>query len=217
MASVLSDHIPMRVVKTVSGNAAQCRGIAEKASSTFLSGVPVMLTTSGALAVIQEWNATVTEPATATAGIAGITSQPGSNLGSDGAGQPGVFTPVGAPAAAPTFGKVQGQSAAVNFTPGTPMVDGRNIFEVANEDTIFEGQFDDNGGSTTNATTAFNMIGKHFGLTKDVTGHWFVDFAKVTQGTNTVVTIVALNPNDGAILNGRVWFKFEIGIQQLGN
>ncbi len=217
MASVLSDHPQIRSIGTVSGNTPQTRGdIQEKASQTFLAGVPVMLSSG----VILEWNATVTEPATATAGIAGITLKDGANLASDGKGAPGGggvgnFTGVGAPGTSLTFGKIPFQSSAVNIIPGSPVSDGRALLEVANADTIFEGMFDDNGGSTTNATTNKNMIGKHFGLTKDATGHWFVDFAKSTQGTNTVVVIVDLNPLDGAVQNGRVYFKFEQGICQL--
>lgn len=217
MAAVLSDHVPIKAIGTVSGNTPQTRGdIQEKASQTYLAGVPIMLSSG----VLQEWNTTVTQPATATAGIAGVSLANGANLASDGKGAPsggvgGFGTGVGAPGTSLTFGKVPFQSSAVNIIPGSPVVDGRTQFEVANADTIFEAQFDDAGGSTTNATTNKNMIGKHFGLTKDTTGHWFVDFAKSTQGTNTVVVIVDLNPLDGAVQNGRVYFKFEQGICQL--
>lgn len=212
MAGVLSDHQPIRAVQTVSGNSPQTDSQNEKATQTFLEGVPVQLNAG----VIQEWDATVTEPATNVAGIAGISRVNGSNLGSDGKGAPGPFTPVGAPAAAPTFGKVLNQASAVNFTPGAPFVDGRTLFEVACEDTYFEATFDSNDANAANATTAQSDVGKHFGLTKDATGHWFVDRQKVTQGVNTVVEIKALNPIDGPLQNGRVWFKFESGIMQLG-
>lgn len=222
MAAVLSDHQPIRAVQTISGQSPQELAKTEKAGQTFLEGVPVMTVVSGNLTVVQEWNATVTEPATNAAGIAGISRGPGSNLATDGKGAPqgsgtAAFIPVGPPAAAPTFGSVLNQSAAVNFTPGAPFVDGRQYFEVANQDTIFEATFDSADGSTANATTNFNMEGKHFGLTKDTTGHWYVDAQKVTQGTNTVVVIVKLNPMDGNLQNGRVWFRFESGIQQYGN
>lgn len=212
MASVLADHPPIRSVSTVSGNTPYTRGIPEQSGQTFLEGAVVMLNAG----FVKEWDATVTEPATSTAGILGIAKGGGANLATNGAGAPGAFTGVGAPGTSVTFGKVQGQSAAVNFTPGAPFSDGRTIVEVAVEDTIFEAMFDDAGGSATNATTNVNMRGKHFGLTKDTTGHWYVDFAKSTQGTNTVVEIIELHPNDGAIQNGRVWFKFESGIMQIG-
>lgn len=212
MAAVLSDHQPIRVVSTVSDNSPFSEEFGEQSSQTFLEGVPVMLNAG----FIKEWDAVVTQPATSTSGIVGISRQPGSNLSSSGKGAPGPFTGVGAPAAAPTFGSVLNQSSAINFTPGAPMVTGRTPFEVAAEDTIFEATFDSADGSTVNATTNENMKGKHFGLTKDTTGHWYVDAQKVTQGTNTVIELIRLSPLDGAIQNGRVWFKFESGIMQIG-
>lgn len=217
MASVLADHPEIRAIGTVSGNTPQTRGnISENSAQTFLIGTPVMLNAG----LIQAWNATVTEPATNVAGIAGISRSLGANLASAGKGAPGGggvgnLTPVGPPGTILTFGKVPFQPSAVQIIPGSPVSDGRTLFEVANADTIFEAMFDDNGGSPANATTNINMKGKHFGLTQDATGHWFVDFAKSTQGTNTVVVIVDLNPLDGAVQNGRVYFKFEQGICQL--
>jgi len=217
MAAVLNDHSEIKVVYTVSGNSPQTRGdITEQASQTFLKGTPVMLNSGN----IKVWDAAVTIPATATAGIAGIALSNGLNLASSGLGAPGGggvgnLTGVKPPGTSLTFGKIPFQSSAVNIIPGSPVSDGRTLFEVANADTVFEAQFDDAGGTPANAVTNKNMIGKQFGLTLDATGHWFVDFAKVTVGTNTVVTIVDLNPLDGAIQNGRVYFKFLLGICQL--
>jgi hypothetical protein len=214
MAAVLSDHQPIRVVQTISGNSAFSQEIPEQSAQTFLEGVPVMLNSG----FIKEWDAVVPAAgaASATSGIAGIARAPGSNLGSSGAGAPTAFTGVGAPAAAPTFGKVLNQPSAINFTPGAPFVTGRTPFEVASPDTVFEATFDSADGSTVNATTNVNMIGKPFGLTKDTTGHWYVDAQKVTAGTNTVVKIKQLSPLDGAIQNGRVWFVFETNCMQIG-
>ena len=79
MASVLADHIEIRPVYTVSGNTPQTRGdITEQASQTFLKGTPVMLNSGN----IKVWDAAVTIPATATAGIAGIALANGANLAS---------------------------------------------------------------------------------------------------------------------------------------
>jgi hypothetical protein len=57
------------------------------------------------------------------------------------------------------------------------------------------------------------MIGTQFGLTIDASGQWYVDAAKVTAGTNTVVTLVDINPIDQTavggvyIVNARVRFQ----------
>ena len=57
------------------------------------------------------------------------------------------------------------------------------------------------------------MIGTQFGLTIDASGQWYVDAAKTTPGTNTVVTMVGINPIDLAatgttyIVNARVRFQ----------
>lgn len=217
MAAVLADHPEIRAIGTVSGNTPLTRGdIGENSAQSFLIGTPVMLSAG----FIQAWNGTVTEPATNAAGIAGISRSLGANLASAGKGAPGGggvgnLTPVGPPGTILTFGKVPFQPAAVQIIPGSPVTDGRTLFEVANADTIFEAMFDSADGNTAHATTAVTMKGQHFGLTQDATGHWYVDDQKSTQGTNTVVIIVDLNPLDGPILNGRVYFKFEQGICQL--
>lgn len=207
MAANLADHIPIRAVQTVSGNTPLTNAVNEKAGQTFLEGVPVM----GNNGVIQEWDATV-GAASPTRGIIGIARAAGANLASDGAGAPGAFQQVGAPGAIATYGKVTGQSAAVNIAYGTPFSDGRTLFEVANDDTIWEAQFDNAAGGA--FTPAQTDIGKHYGLTKDTTGHWYVDNQKSTLGTNTVLVIVGVNPADGFIAGARVRFKFEKTIQQ---
>lgn len=217
MASVLNDHIEIHSINTVSGNTPQTRGdITEQLSQTFLKGTPVMLNSGN----IKVWDATI-GIASATVGIAGIALQNGSNLASSGKGAPGGggvgnMTGVGAPGTSLTFGKIPFQASAVNIIPGSPVSDGRTLIEVANADTIFEAQFDDNGGVPATATTNKNMIGKHFGLTLDATGHWFIDAAKVNAGVDTCVVIRDLNPLDGAIQNGRLYFVFEAKLCQLG-
>lgn len=217
MASVLADHIEIHSIYTMSGNSPQTRGdITEQASQTFLKGTPVMLNVGN----IKVWDANATIPSTNAVGIAGIALANGSNLASSGLGAPGGggvgnLTGVKPPGTSLTFGKVPFQTSAVNIIPGSPVSDGRTLFEVANVDTVFEAQFDDAGGTPANAVTNKNMIGKQFGLTLDATGHWFVDFAKTGAGT-VAVLIRDLNPLDGAIQNGRVYFTFINGIAQLG-
>lgn len=215
MASFLADHQEIRVVQTISGQTPKTLSFLEKAAGTFLAGVPVM--TSGG--VLLEWNATV-GAASSTVGIAGITRQAGSNLASDGLGFPLAFQPVGAPGTGTTYGKVPYQTSGVNIPFGAPMSDGRNLVELAVGDTIFEAQWDDAGGTASGP--AITDIGKQYGLTKDATGHWYVDKAKVTQGTNTVLYIVQVNPGDvttggAGINNARVWFKFIASIMQYSN
>jgi hypothetical protein len=217
MASVLADHAEIRAIYTVSNNTPQTRGdITEQASQTFLKGTPVMLNAGN----IKVWDALPVYPATSVAGIAGIALGNGLNLASSGLGAPGGggvgnLTGVKPPGTSLTFGKVPFQASAVNIIPGSPVSDGRTLIEVANADTVFEAQFDDNGGTAANAITNKNMIGKQFGLTLDATGHWFVDFAKTGVGVSAVLTIVDLNPLDGAIQNGRVYFKFLQSVCQL--
>jgi hypothetical protein len=60
------------------------------------------------------------------------------------------------------------------------------------------------------ATPTQAMINTQFGLTADLTApiYWYVDGAKVTAGTNTVVELVEISPIDGLIPNARVRFKF---------
>lgn len=220
MAAVLSDHPPIKAVGTISGQTPQTKGdVLEKAGQTFLAGVPVMEVVSGSNTVIQEWNATVPASGAASVGgggIAGVGFAPGANLASDGKGAPNTpFTSVGQPGTSLTFGKVPFQTSAVNIIPGSPVSDGRTLFEVANQDSIFEAMFDSADGNTTNATTTFAMEGKQFGLTKDATGHWYVDAQKTTQGTNTAVQCLQLHPNDGAKQNGRMFVKFISQVCQI--
>jgi hypothetical protein len=187
MAANLGDHIPIVAVKTISGNQPQILSYKEKASQTFLNGVPVQL----ASGVLQEWD--------------GTTVAAGSNLGSDGLGAPGAFTNVGFPGTGTTFGKVPFQASAVNIPRGAPMSDGRMLSYVANSDNLFLGQVDNNTGA--NYTLLIADIGTQFGMTKDTAGHWYIDRAKVTVGVNTVVQIVDTFL-DGLVANARVLFKF---------
>lgn len=200
MAANLADHVPIKAISTVSGNTPKTIAMLEKAGQTFWAGVPVMNNAG----VLQEWDG-----ATVAAGILGVSLEDAKNLASDGLGAPGAFGSVGYPGASPTWGKVLGQPAAVNFAVGDPMTDGRTDIEIANEDTIFLAQFDNSAFATApDATLVATDLWKFYGMTKDATGHWYVDKSKATKGTNTVVQIVGFWPSDGLILNGRVQIKF---------
>src|SRR5262249_8318774 len=159
----------------------------ENAGETFLNGTPVSLDVNG--------NTTAWGGVTVASSIIGISMLPGLNLASDGKGASPVFGSVGFPGGSPTVPPApQNQPSAVNLAHGTPFVDGTTIVQQALVDTIFEAQVDASSGGTYNPTIA--LVGTQRGLTVDATGHWYVDLAKTTAGTNTVLTIVSLNPQD---------------------
>jgi hypothetical protein len=163
--------IEIHSVQTVSGNQARVRRIVEDDLQTFLQGVPVQLDVVDS--TIQEWDGV-----TILQGIAGFSLSYASNLVT--AGVPKTLT----------FGTVPNETSAVNIPRGAPLNDGRIDFEVASDDTVFRGQV----GPAQTLTQA--NVGKQYGLTKDTDGHWYVDLTKLTVGTNTVVTIVKLDPTD---------------------
>ena len=216
MAANISIHIPMGSVQSISGNTPLTNAISELAGQTFLLGVPVQLATSG---YIQKWDGT-----TVAAGVAGISLQPAANYGSNGKGTPGLFSQVGTPGSIQTYGSVQNMASAVNIALGAPPADGRNYFEVANADTIFEGQFDNSAGTVAaDWTPTIASVGKQYGITFDAGGTAYVDGGKTTVGTNTVVEVVGLNPDDLVqagtpntyIVNARVRFMFTAAARQL--
>lgn len=211
MASNLANHPPIQVCQTISGNSENTRAYPEAAGQTFLYGTPVQLNGSGNT---KNWDGT-----TVSRGIIGIARQPGSNLGTAGAGSPPSFGSVGAPGATPTYGTVPNQSSAVNIPSGATFVDGNTLVAAAVADTIFEGMVDNNTGSSFTASIA--NVGVEYGLTIDSSGNWYVDLGKSTVGTNTVVTIVGLNPNYFAsgstttqIANGLVRFTINLAASQ---
>lgn len=203
MASLLANHSAIEVVQVTTNTTEWTDSKQEKASQTFVNGVPVQLNAG----VVQEWDG-----ATVAAGILGVSLEDAHNLASDGLGAPGAFSPVGFPGTGTTFGSVPNQPSAVNIPLGAPFVIGEIVFAYSVRTTIFRGQTDKNTGAATTPTKA--NIGSLFGMTKDASGHWYVDFAKVTVGTNTVVQMVDLDPIDGSIANARILFKFvEAAIQ----
>lgn len=212
MPANLSDHLIIQAIKTESGNTPLTDAIAELAGRAFLEGVPVMTTAAG---FVQEWDANVAAAAPGV-GIVGISKQPGQNLPSNGAGAPvPPFGGVGFPGATSTFGSVQYQTSAVNIAMGAPFSDGRAIFEVVNDDTIFLAQFDNAAGAVSADYTPVQAdINKEYGLTKDATGHWYVDKNKATAGTNTVVVVRGIDPTTGSVVNGNVLISFVNRIMQ---
>jgi hypothetical protein len=211
LAANLTNHNEITVYQTMDNGPDKTDSLIEKAGQTFVKGTPVQLT--GANQAVTAWDG-----ATVAKGIAGIASMDASNYATDGAGAPGPFGQVGFPGAQATFGKVPFESSAVNIARGAPAVDGRTVFAEANPNTLFLAQVDNSAFAVAaDATPVNGDVGKQFGMTIDASGHWYVDRAKVTVGTNTVCEVVMLDPNLGSVLNGNVVIKFVISACQLVN
>lgn len=197
MASLLANHTAMEVVKTTDDTTELTNSEQEAAGQTFLYGVPVQLNAGN----IQQWDG-----ATITAGIVGVSLENAHNLASAGQGAPSAFTPVGFPGSNNSFGSVPNQPNAVNLAEGAPFSLGLVTYAEATVNTIFRGQTDNNTGAATTPTKA--NIGSQFGISFDANNHAYIDFAKTTPGTNTVVIMYDLDPIDGSIANARILFKF---------
>lgn len=212
MAELITDHLPIIAVSTISGNQEKIQHYLENAGETFLGGTPVSLDTNG--------NTTAWGGVDVTQSIIGISMLAGLNLASDGKGASPIFGSVGFPGGSPTVPPTpQNQPNAVNLVSGTPFTDGTTTVQQAIPDTIFEAQVDASSGTTYNPTIA--LVGTQRGLTIDATGHWYVDLFKATPGTNTVLTIVSINPQDfvagsttTGINNARVRFTFLASVSQ---
>lgn len=208
MAALLSNHDPIRVYQTLTNTTEQTQSYPEAAGQTFLDGTPVSLNSAGNTIA---WTGT---PGSGNL-ILGVSEQPAMNYGTAGAGAPPSFGSVGFPGGSPTYGTVPNQSAAVNIPAGATFADGRTIVAQAVPTTVFIGMTDASTGSVFAPTIA--NVGSQFGLTIDANGHWYVDLGKATPGTNTVLLIVGLYPNDLApgsatteVNNGHVLFKFVV-------
>lgn len=208
----VSTHQPIIVVNTVSGNQEAIQNYLEAASQTFKGGSPVELNGSGNVIA---WDGT-----TLANKILGVCLVGGFNYATAGAGASPLYGSIGFPGGTPTYGTVPNQTAAVNLLHGSLFATGLTIVATNLQDTVFEAQVDASGGSTFAATTS--NVGSQFGLTVDSNGFWYVDLNKSTPGTNTVLTIESLNPQDlvagsstTQVNNGRVRFKFLTSTQQL--
>jgi len=183
---------------SVSGNQPRAARPIEDAAQTFLAGTPLMFNpVSGGL---KAWDG-----ATIANGIAGISKEFGANLAT--AGIPLNAPPGTTPGqlnvgGGQSFGSVPNQPGAVNLA--RPYFnDGRTECILAIPDTLFFGQV---GPSS---ITAITDIGKQYGLTKDVDGHWYVD--KTKTGASAVLVVTALDYWD----TRGVLFTFLPGIGQL--
>lgn len=204
MAANLANHAPIVVYQTTTNTTEQTQDYPEAAGQTFLFGTPVEL--NGAGNVIA-WDGT-----TVLGKILGFSESPGFNLGTAGAGAPPSFGSVGFPGSPTTYGTVPNQTAAVNIPAGATFSTGRTTVAQAVQTTIFIGQVD-NSAAGAYAPSIAN-VGVQYGLTIDASGNWYVDLNKATPGTNTVVLVVGLYPNDLAsgsatteVNGGKVLFK----------
>jgi len=158
----------MYAIRTISGNQPQIARTIEKATQTFLLGVPVQVDQS--VGAIKEWDGT-----TVAAGISGISKEAASNLTTTGV------------AKTLTFGSVQNETLAVNIPRGAPLNDGKIGYETSVFDSVFYGQV---GPSQTTAATD---VTKQYGMTKDSDNHWYVD---KTNTSTPVVVVLELDTID---------------------
>lgn len=178
--------IAMYGSQSSSGNQPTVRRLSEKATQTFLLGVPVSVDGTGNLV---EWDG-----ATIVGGIAGISQEPARNRTTS--GTPQLISPL-------TF-EVQNQpNSKIVAVP--PFDDGNLNIYVANNDTVFYGEV----GPAQLSTSV--VIGTVYGLTKDTDNHWYVDLLKVTPGVDTVVVAVGIDQFD----TRGVFFKVLPAAQQL--
>lgn len=197
----LTIHLPIAQVMEKAGTTPFTDAQPELAGQTFVFGTPVQLSAGG---FVQAWDG-----ATVAAGILGVAESSGANLSTNGAGAP-----------TPPFGQITGNDAiqtypptppnqpnAVNIALGTPATDGRTLYLMARESTVFQAMFDNSAGAVAADYTPTQAdIGKSYGMTKDSVGpYWYVD--KNKTGANAVLQITGIGP-DGFVLNGRVNFVF---------
>lgn len=184
-------------VQTISGNQPRMRRIIEEAGQSFLSGTPVQVAAGDG--GLKAWDG-----ATVARGIAGFAKEAGNNLAALGV----IPTAAVNPSPQPSAGSVPSEPSAVNIT--RPFFrDGRIGIETAVDDTLFLAQV---GPAQTALATD---VGLQYGMTIDADGHWYVDKAKSTVGTNTVCTIVKLDPNDQAAAPRGVYIVITTAAQQL--
>jgi hypothetical protein len=183
---------------TVSGNQNRAGRYNEDAGQTYLAGTPVMV--NNADGGIKAWDGV-----TIANGIAGIVKEFGANLTTVGVPLGTTQQPSNAPqvGGGVTFGSVQNEPAAANLS--RPYFnDGKTEVILAIPDNVFYGQVGPN------QVVVAADLGKQYGMTKDVDGHWFVDRTKV--GVNACVVIVGFDNWD--TVRG-VLFSFLPGVAQL--
>lgn len=202
--------IPILPVKDSSAAGFLAQRVIEELTQTFVAGTPVAITAADG--GIEAWDGTTgtafTLASARQAAIVGMSYESASNLSATGLGAPAPMSPfTGVGAVAGTFGSVQNQSAAKNIAHGAPMNDGRVGLILPTASVVFSATF---GNAGNKATPAATDVGKSYGLTIDSNSkYWYVDKNKATRGTNTVVTVVGLDPRDTPAAGSRVLFTLD--------
>ena len=189
----MADGIPIIAGQILGSAAAQAgiRRFAEKASQTFLQGVPV---------IVEVATGFIIESPTISGGteqIAGVSIEPGNNLDSSGVAQ------------TLNYGSVQNQSSAVLIPVGAPPNDGKMGVLMATDETVYHGKVRDAD------TITVTNVGVIFGLTKSGNNFWEVDLSITSVGSGAVVVITELD-DDAGTLGGKVFFKINRANQQFG-
>jgi hypothetical protein len=202
--------IPILPVQDTSANGFASIRLIEELTQTFKFGTPVEITAADG--GVKAWDGTTGQAfvfgSATIGGIIGIAYEAASNLASTGLGAPTPFNPVvGLGAAVGTFGNVPNQASAKNISHGAPLNDGRVGVVLLGPQVLFSATFGNNGNTATPAATD---VGKNYGLTIDSgSNFWYVDKNKSTVGTNTVLTVVGLDPRDTPAAGSRVLFTFD--------
>lgn len=202
--------IPILPFSDISAAAMNSTRLIEELSQTFQLGTPVELTAADG--GVKAWDGTTgtafTFPSAGLGAIVGISYEAASNLTATGAGAPAPQSPfTGVGAVAGTFGSVPNQASAKNIAHGAPLNDGRVGFYLGGPQIVFSATF---GNAGSPATPANTDVGKNYGLTIDSNSKfWYVDKSKATPGTNTVLTVISLDPRDVPASGSRVLFTFD--------
>lgn len=181
----------------------------EEAHQTFTYGVPVMVDSS-------DGGVKIWDGSTLTAGIAGFSLGPASNLGSTGLGAPQGFTPIlGNGSVIGSYAANPYQPLAVITPPMVPMSDGTIAFAIAGAPTVFIGVIGSSSGSDNPVATANAQVGVAYGLTlESASGFWYVDTNK-TSGS-AAVRITELDPRQPVgTVGGHVLFTVLAATAQI--
>jgi hypothetical protein len=177
MAASSNVATPINPLKVLIGGTAQAVQIRrpEKASQTFLIGVPVQVDTGTGFII---------EAATMNSGttgfMVGFAAEFASNLSTSGV--PKTLT----------YGKVQNQASAVLIPVGAPPNDGTIGINQATDADIFIGTLGDSN-TATNAVLAQTNLGALFGMAKDGgNSYWYIDNHVTAVSSGAVVQIVDL-------------------------